>query len=277
QADRTDRLRMPPDPSSSWGLSPSGLRRRAPFVALICTGWKTVQELSKSVSRLPLISSLWAAGGGAIGVDLLRFNDSRPTGLGAPPYPLPLSFLSFFPHQPRGDQGREPRELSKTVCCLSPLPQRPPFRPVRRHRTIDPFGELDIHRIDQDPPDEETDGEHRRGRHREGDSVRAVAAEQECEHDERDDGDDLHKHAERNGQRVEPALHRGADPEILVPSHARRQLHEMAETEAERERGKHDDRETKQTEFDGSPLSANYSFALPSGVSSSAMLKRRTV
>src|SRR5262249_30860970 len=73
------------------------------------------------------------------------------------------------------------------------------------------------------------------------------------------------------------ALHRGADPEILVPSHARRQLHEMAETEAERERGKHDDRETKQTEFDGSPLSANYSFALPSGVSSSAMLKRRTV
>jgi len=51
------------------------------------------------------------------------------------------------------------------------------------------------------------------------------------------------KHYAWTGERVEAALHCRAHPVILVPGHARRQLHQMAETEAQRQRGEHNNRE----------------------------------
>jgi hypothetical protein len=55
----------------------------------------------------------------------------------------------------------------------------------------------------------------------------------------RDHGSDDHG-TDRTEQAVEPALHRRANPQILVPSHARRELQQMAEAHAERKRSKQD-------------------------------------
>ena len=73
-----------------------------------------------------------------------------------------------------------------------------------------------------------------------------MAAKQNRKHDQRDDGEDLEQHAERTGQREEAALHRGADPKVLVPGHARRQLHEMADADAERQSRQHDHQEANE-------------------------------
>src|SRR5262249_48476770 len=206
--------------------------------------------------------------------------------VGKPPLPalaliliLFVLFVLLLSHENRSDQCRKADELGEAICRLAPFPQRPPIRPIRRHRPIDPFGELDIRRIDQDPPDQETDGKHCRGDNCEGNSACAMAAEQHREHYQRDDGGDLSEHSERTGKGVEAALHCGSHPEILVPGHARRQLHEMAEAEAKRERGEHDRRETNEAECHGVPLFAGpYSSALFSDSSApSATLKRRTV
>src|SRR5262245_2932426 len=56
---------------------------------------------------------------------------------------------------------------------------------------------------------------------------------------ERDDCGEEDYGADRAEGGVEPALHRRSDPEILVPAHARGKLHQMAEAEPERQRGKH--------------------------------------
>src|SRR5262245_65106270 len=61
---------------------------------------------------------------------------------------------------------------------------------------------------------------------------------------ERDDCGEEDYGADRAERGVEPALHRRSDPEILVPAHARGKLHQMAEAEPERERGKHDGNES---------------------------------
>src|SRR5262245_6171612 len=56
----------------------------------------------------------------------------------------------------------------------------------------------------------------------------------------RDHGGDVDHSADRAEQVVEPALHRRADPQILIPSHARRELQQMAEAHAECQRSEQD-------------------------------------
>jgi hypothetical protein len=53
----------------------------------------------------------------------------------------------------------EATSAAKPTRHLPPFPWRTPVHPIIGQRPIDPFGKLDIHRIDEDPPDEEADGE----------------------------------------------------------------------------------------------------------------------